>query len=98
MRRQIIMHECEVRTLPNGQSEIVIRAATGPVQEIHEIGVDEALAAARCLLAAQKRSVRSVNMRMDGNIQVIVWKNGPPVAPVDAGWIWKRPKAQPASP
>lgn len=95
MKRQIIVHECEVRTLPDGRVEMVTKAVAGSAQEVNEVGVDEAIAAAKALLTAQKREVRSLGIRSDGNIQAVVWKNGRPSAPVDRSWIWKRPKAQP---
>lgn len=96
MKRQIVVHECEVLARLDGKYEITTKLVAGPMQEVNELGVDEALGAAKVLLTAQKRNVRSLGIRADGNIQAVVWKNGRPSAPVDPSWIWTRPNAQPA--
>ena len=96
MKRKIIIHECEVQKNAQNVPEVVTKAVRGPALELNEVGVDESIAAARKLMLAQKRQVRSISIRADGDIQVIVWKGDPPKPGKDPYWIWKRPRAQPA--
>lgn len=85
--RKVELLECSI---VDGQ--MVTRAATGRAIELNG-GVDATMKRAREILQERNKAIRSMNMLPDGNIRVVVWKDGKPPTAAQAGFIWKRPPA-----
>ena len=68
------------------------------VREVSGRSIDEILERARDVAEQMNLRVRSVNMALDGAVQVIVWQGKSPTdAKVAPGWRWPRPRNQPGA-
>lgn len=91
MKRDIEIFVVEPVTGVTGAVPKPIRQ-TGPAKQVFEIGVDEALAAARKIVVDDlKMNIRSINITTNGSIRVVVRKPERSITQGFGGRVYKRP-------
>ena len=65
-------------------------------REVAGKSIEEIRTNVRKVLRAMNLQIRSMNMAVDGSVQIIVWHKKPKMdAKVLSGWRWSRPAKQP---